>query len=137
MRAIQTFFSYFNVDPKNVRNIADAGGGALMDVGCYGISVARFIVGGEPGRVIALSDRDPGFGTDRMTAATLDFGGLAATFACATQLARHQRVDIVGTEGRIEIEIPFNAPIDRSTTIWLQRGTKLERIAFTSFLKRE
>ena len=130
VRAIQTFFSYFNVDPQNVRNIAEAGGGALMDIGCYGVSVARFIFGREPGRVIALSERDPAFGTDRTTAATLDFGGLAATFTCATQLARHQRVDVVGTEGRIDIEIPFNAPIDRSTSIWLQRGTKLEKIAF-------
>ena len=100
-----------------------------MDIGCYGVAVARFITGREPRRVVAVSDFDPRFGTDRLTTATLDFGDAVATFTCATQVAGHQRVDIGGTEGTIEIEIPFNPPIDRRCTIVLRRGDRVEPIA--------
>jgi predicted dehydrogenase len=128
-RAVQTWFSYFNDDPRNVRNQKDAGGGGLMDIGCYGISAARFILGREPRRVSALSDVDPQFGVDRLTSAILDFGGAVGAFTCATQLARHQRVDIGGTGGSIEIEVPFNPPIDRRCTIVLRRGDRVEPLA--------
>jgi predicted dehydrogenase len=129
VRAIHTWFSYFNVDPMNVRNMKDIGGGALMDIGCYGISAARYITGREPRRVSAVSDVDPTFGTDRLTTAVLDFGDSVGSFTCATQLGRHQRVDIGGSEGTIEIEIPFNPPIDRRCTIVLRQGDRVERIA--------
>ena len=128
VHAVQTWFSYFNDDPLNVRNMKDAGGGALMDIGCYGVSVARFITGREPRRATAVSQMDPRFGTDRLTAATLDFGDAVAAFTCATQLARHQRVDIGGSNGTIEIEAPFNPPIDRRCTIVLRRGDRVEPI---------
>ncbi len=130
VRAIHTWFSYHNVDPLNIRNMTEAGGGALMDIGCYGISVARFIFGLEPRRISAVSDVDARFGTDRQTAATLDFDGAAATFTCATQLARHQRVEIVGTGGRIEIAVPFNPPADRPGRILVERRGATEEIAF-------
>ena len=129
VRAVHTWFSYFNVDPQNVRNIKEWGGGALMDIGCYGISVARFLAG-EPRRVSARMDFDPRFGTDRVTSAILDCGDAAGTFTCATQIARRQRVDIGGADGTIEIEIPFNAPIDRPCRIFLQRGQQVEPITF-------
>ena len=130
IQSVQSFFSYFNVDPKNVRNIANIGGGALMDIGCYGISLARFVYGAEPVGALAQMEYDPTFGTDRLTSAILDFGGRVATFTVGTQMARHQRVNIVGAEGRIEIEIPFNAPSDRPCRIQLQRGTENEEITF-------
>jgi len=129
VRAIHTWFSYFNVDPTNVRNMKDIGGGALMDIGCYGISVARFITGREPRRVSAISDIDPTFGTDRLTTAILDFGDAIGSFTSATQIGRHQHVDIGGSDGTIEIEIPFNPPIDRRCTIVLRRGDRVEPIA--------
>ena len=129
VRAIHTWFSYFNADPQNVRNMKDIGGGALMDIGCYGISVARFITGREPLRVTAISDLDPSFGTDRLTSAMLDFGDAVGSLTCATQLGRHQRVDIGGSDGIIEIEIPFNPPIDRRCTIVLRQGDRVEPIA--------
>jgi predicted dehydrogenase len=135
-RAVHTSFAYFNNDPRNIRNLTDAGGGALMDIGCYGISIPRFIFGREPRRVSAVSELDPQFGTDRLTSATLDFDGAVGTFTCATQLARHQRVDILGTAGRIEVEIPVNPLADRPSRIWLQRGASpaapsvLEEIVF-------
>ena len=111
LRAIQCFFSYHNTDPKNVRNIADIGGGALYDIGCYPIVTARFIFGAEPVRVMAVIDRDPEFKTDRTTSAVLDFGeGRQLTFTVSTQTVPYQRVNIFGTKGRLEVEIPFNAP---------------------------
>ena len=122
VRAIHTVFGYFNDDPHNIRNQKDAGGGALMDIGCYGISIARFVLGREPRRVMALSEVDPRFGVDRLTSATMAFDGAIGTFTCATQIARHQQVDIFGTGGRIEIELPMNPLSDQPSRIWLQRG---------------
>jgi len=121
VRAIQVFFSYFNRDPKNVRNMADIGGGGLLDIGCYPIAVARFIFDAEPKRVTATFDRDPGFRTDRTAGGLADFGdGRHLSFTISTQLAPFQRVQIVGTKGRIEIEIPFNAPPDKPNRYFVQ-----------------
>ena len=122
LKTVQSFFSYFNRDPDNVRNMADIGGGGLFDIGCYTISLSRFIFGGEPDRVVGMVEFDPEFNTDRLASAILDFGGRAATFTCSTQLSGYQRVNIVGTEGRVELEIPFNAPQDGPTRLWHQRG---------------
>jgi predicted dehydrogenase len=130
LRTIQSFFSYFNTDASNIRNRADIGGGGMMDIGCYNVSLSRFIFGDEPKRVIGCLEYDPDFGTDRLASAILDFGRGTATFTCSTQLAPYQRVNILGTGGRVEIEIPFNAPPDRSCRIWQQRGAEIEEIAF-------
>lgn len=118
VRAITAAFSYFNRDPGNVRNVAGWGGGALMDIGCYPIQVSRFLLGEEPVRVLGLIDRDPDFHTDRLTTALLEFPSTHCLFTCGTQMAPYQRVLILGTTGRIEIEIPFNAPPDRPTRIY-------------------
>ena len=115
--AIQSFFSYRNVDPSNIRNISDFGGGALMDVGCYPVNVARMLFGAEPTTVKSSIRRDPEFGTDAVTSAVLDFEGRHATFTCSTQLEDDQGVNLVGTTGRLEIEIPFNIPPDRPTRL--------------------
>ncbi len=120
--AVQAFFSYRNVDPGNIRNIAEYGGGALMDIGCYPVNVARMVFGSEPTGVKAIMRRDPEFGTDFLTSAVLDFEGRQASFTCSTQIEDSQRVDIVGTEGRIVVEIPFNIPPDRPTRFVLYAG---------------
>jgi predicted dehydrogenase len=131
LRTIQAFFSYFNNDPQNIRNQAEIGGGGLMDIGCYPISVARFIYESEPKRVAAVVAYDARFQTDRQASAILDFGaGNTATFTCSTQLAPYQRVHLFGDTGRIEIEIPFNAPPDRPCRIWHQHEGQLDEIAF-------
>ncbi|HEU4383127.1 MAG TPA: Gfo/Idh/MocA family oxidoreductase [Anaeromyxobacteraceae bacterium] len=127
LRAVQVFFSYFNVDPANVRNQAAIGGGALYDIGCYPIVGARFLLGSEPRRAVALVDRDPGLGTDRTTSALVDFGeGRQLGFTVSTQCVPYQRVQICGTRGRIEIQIPFNAPQGGAMRILLDDGTSLE-----------
>jgi len=128
LRTIQSFFSYYLDDPANIRNIAEIGGGGMLDIGCYMVSVARFIFGAEPRRVHGLVEYDPVFKTDRLASAMLDFAGGTSTFTCATQLAPYQRVHIFGTQGRIEVEIPVNAPANQSTRIFYQHGDELEEI---------
>jgi predicted dehydrogenase len=128
LRTIQSFFSYHNPDPANIRNIAEFGGGGLMDIGCYTISLSRFIFGSEPRRVCGIIEYDPQFKTDRLTSGVLDFGRGTSTFTCATQLTPYQRVNIFGTEGRVEIEIPFNAPSDRPCRMWHQYGDEIHEI---------
>ncbi len=117
LRTVHAFFSYCNKDPNNIRNKASTGGGALMDIGCYGVSLARYLFGCEPLRAGATMRHDPIFGTDILTAAILDFGHGTAGFTCATQLHRYQRVDVLGEEGYIKIRVPFNAPHDEPVYI--------------------
>ena len=128
LRTIQSFFSYYLDDPANIRNTAEAGGGGMLDIGCYAVSLARFIFGAEPRRVFGLVEYDPVFKTDRLASALLDFGTGTSTFTCSTQLAPYQRVQIFGTQGRIELEIPFNAPANRSTRLFYQHGDESEEI---------
>jgi predicted dehydrogenase len=125
LRSIVGFFSYFNVDPANIRNQAACGGGALMDIGCYLVQASRYGFAKEPTRVVACIDRDPQMKTDRLTSAILDFSGGQSIFTCSTQLVPYQRVHFLGIRGRIEIEIPFNAPIDRPTRIFIDDGGDL------------
>ncbi|HTV13470.1 MAG TPA: Gfo/Idh/MocA family oxidoreductase [Acidobacteriaceae bacterium] len=125
LRAVNAVFSYFNADPANIRNRPETGGGALYDIGCYCIQSARYGFGQEPIRVCGLIDRDPQLGTDRLTSALLEFPAGHAIFTCSTQLVPYQRVNFYGTKGRVEIEIPFNAPPDRPTRIFVDDGGDL------------
>jgi predicted dehydrogenase len=125
LRAIMGFFSYFNRDAANIRNVRDWGGGGLMDIGCYPINTSRFIFGEEPRRVMALLERDPEMQTDRLTSGMLDFPSGQSVFTCSTQLVPYQRMQLFGTTGRIEIEIPFNAPNHRPCRIFVDDGSDL------------
>ena len=126
LRLVAGHFSYFNRDPANVRNIAAWGGGGLMDIGCYPVMLARWIFGAEPREAVAVLERDPEFGTDRLTSGLLAFpGGGQATFSCSTQLVPFQRMQVFGTRGRIEVEIPFNAPPDEPVRIFVDDGSQL------------
>jgi predicted dehydrogenase len=122
LRCVMGCFSYFNIDPANIRNQVEAGGGALYDIGCYCIQASRYAFGAEPARVVGCVDRDPTMHIDRLTSAILEFQSGQAIFTCSTQLVPYQRVQFLGTKGRIEIEIPFNAPNDRSTRIVIDDG---------------
>ncbi len=125
LRAAMGFFSYYNLDPTNIRNVAAWGGGGLMDIGCYPINTSRFIFGEEPRRVLALIERDPEMGVDRLTSGILDFPSGQSVFTCSTQLVPYQRMQFFGTTGRIEIEIPFNAPPDQPCRIFVDDGSDL------------
>ncbi len=128
LRTIQSIFSYYNIDAANIRNQADIGGGGLMDIGCYCISLSRFIFGAEPLRISGIVEYDPDLKTDRLASGMLDFCKGTSTFTCSTQLVPFQRVNIYGTEGRVEIEIPFNAPPDQPCKMWHQRQREVEEI---------
>ena len=127
VRAINAVFTYFNDDPNNVRNQADIGGGGIMDIGCYPITAGRYLFEGEPKRVVSLVERDANFGTDRLASVLADFGnGRQLNFICSTQTAGHQRVQVLGSKGKLEITIPFNAPPDERTAITVDLGGSLD-----------
>jgi predicted dehydrogenase len=125
LRSILGYFSYFNRDPKNIRNIPEIGGGAVMDIGCYPITTSRFLFDEEPRRVVALVDRDPDMKTDRLTSAILDFPSGQSIFTCSTQIVPYQRMHFFGEKGRIEVEIPFNAPSKMPCRIFIDDGSDL------------
>lgn len=130
VKVVHSVFSYYNVDTSNIRNVAETGGGAMLDIGCYCTSLSRYVFNSEPVRVLGRIEYDPQTKIDRLSSGVLDFGSGIATFTCGTQLQPYQRVNIFGTHGRIEIEIPFNAPNDRPCRIWLQKGESTEEISF-------
>jgi len=125
LRSIAGYFSYFNRDANNIRNKYVDGGGGLLDIGCYPITTSRFIFGEEPRRVVSLIERDPEMKIDRLASAILDFPSGHAIFTCSPQVNHYQRMNLLGTKGRIDIEIPFNAPNDRSCRIFIDDGGDL------------
>ncbi len=122
LRSISGQFSYFNRDPANIRNIRESGGGALLDMGCYPITLSRFIYGEEPVRVFGDIERDPETLTDRLTSAILDFPSGQSTFTCSTQLVHFQRMQFLGTLGRMEIQYPINPPNDQPSQILIDEA---------------
>jgi predicted dehydrogenase len=126
LRSILGHFSYFNDDPSNIRNIPEFGGGGLMDIGCYLINIGRFIFDREPIRAIGLMDRDPALKVDRMASLLLDFDGGHLAGTCSTQQVPFQRMHVFGTRGRLELEIPFNAPPDRPSRLLVDLGAGIE-----------
>ena len=125
LQAIMSAFSYFNRDPKNIRNVLKFGGGGMMDIGCYPITMSRFLFEREPAQVAGLIDRDQDTRIDRLSSALLDFAPGQAVFTCSTQMVPYQRMQIFGTKGRIEIEIPYNIPPDRPSRIFIDDGSEL------------
>lgn len=127
IRAVRAVFSYHNVDPANVRNKADIGGGGILDIGCYPVTAGRFFFEAEPLRVVSLLDRDPGFGTDRLASVLADFGdGRQLNFLISTQMVPNQSIELLGTKGRVEIVIPFNAPQGLATALLVDHGLALD-----------
>ncbi len=125
LQTITGFFSYFNDDAENIRNRIETGGGALFDIGCYCINISRFITGEEPRTVSAVIERDSASGIDKSTSAMLVFPACQSTFTCGTQLVPYQRMQFFGTRGRLEVEIPFNIPVDLPTKIFVDGGADL------------
>jgi predicted dehydrogenase len=126
LRNVHSMFSYYNDDPTDIRNQVDIGGGGILDIGCYCISVSRFIFNSEPKRVSGTLEYDPRLRVDRLASGVLEFEKGTSTFTCSTQLTNHQRVYVFGTRGRIEIETPFTPSPDQSPKIRLQNGPKLK-----------
>jgi predicted dehydrogenase len=129
LSTIYSTFTYHNVNADDYRNVPEFGGGGLLDIGCYSISSSRWLFGLEPKRVFGFVQYDPTFGIDRLVSAVLDFGAGTATFTCATQIPRYQRMDVYGKEGRIVIEHPFNPPLNAPAYAWLHAAGQSRELA--------
>jgi predicted dehydrogenase len=132
LKTVDSFFSYYNDDPDNIRNNSDMGGGGLMDIGCYCISLSRFLFDEEPVNLSGYWKIDPAFNIDYLASGTIEFNSGTATFTCATQTTPHQQITIIGTGGKIIIDIPFNAPPNQTTSIWLFKNGQKKEITFPS-----
>ena len=130
VRTIQSFFSFYDDNPDSILHQPKYGGGGLMDIGCYPISLSRFLFRDEPLRVAGILEMDPKFGVDRLTSGIMEFAAGTSTFTCSTRIVPHQRVNIFGTAGRAEIEIPFNAPADRPCRAWIERDEQISQVQF-------
>ena len=133
LRSYAGHFSYFNDDPTNIRNISEAGGGALMDVGCYLLTSSRMVFGEEPTRVMGAIERDTASSVDTLTSMLLEFPSGQAIGTCSTRMVPYQRVQVFGTRGRLEIEIPFNAPNDRPCRLWFDPAGNLSGAGIETF----
>ena len=129
IRALHVWFGYNNADPSNIRNRVENGGGALYDIGCYAVSVSRWLVGSEPRRCLSLVERDPDFGTDRLSTGILDFGSARATFTVGTRVHPHQRVEVLGEKGSISLGLPFNAYPDVPMKLEIRTGLGTREVA--------
>lgn len=109
LRHVTGVFTYFNVDPANMRNQPALGGGGLPDIGVYPVVAARMTTGKEPLKVLATVDYDPQFGTDRYASVNAQFDGFNFNFYIATQMAGRQSMVFHGDKGFIEVHAPFNA----------------------------
>lgn len=125
LRSAFGFFSYFNIDPADITNTAEYAGGALMDIGCYPVRTTRFVFGEEPVRVLACMERDPSFKIDRLTSAILEYPTGQCIFTASTQLVYYQKMQFLGTQGRIDVEVPFNPPEDKPARIFIDDGKDL------------
>jgi predicted dehydrogenase len=125
VRSVMGVFSYFNDDAANIRNKTEYGGGAVMDIGCYLINLSRMIFEKDPLRVSALVDRDPVMRIDRLSSMLLDFGTGHALGMCSTQLVAYQQMQVFGTLGRLQVDMPFNTPPGEPCRILTDDGTDL------------
>ncbi|MEN8226724.1 MAG: Gfo/Idh/MocA family oxidoreductase [Bacteroidota bacterium] len=130
LRTIQSSFSFYLDDPEHIVNKKEYGGGSLMDIGCYPISLSRFLFDEEPKKVYANVEVHPEFQTDTMVTAILEFEQGTSSFFSSTLMTDNQQVVIFGTIGRIEFEIPFTPAAGQPAKIWLHRGDQKEEILF-------
>ena len=129
-RSIHTIFSYDLQDPTNIRNVREYGGGAILDIGCYAVSSARFLLGAEPSRAISLIERHPEFDTDVLVSGMLDFGDARSVFTVATNIAPQQKVRVYGTGGSLTVEVPFNAYPDVTLAVTVETGVGTREVMF-------
>lgn len=125
LRLVTAHFSYYRVDPSDIRSVPEWGGGALMDIGCYPIMLSRWLFGAEPLEVVGMIERDPALGVDRLASGMLRFATGQGTFTCSGQLVSHQRMQLFGTTGRIDVEVPFSPQPDRAARISVDDGREL------------
>ncbi|MBX3411441.1 MAG: Gfo/Idh/MocA family oxidoreductase [Pirellulales bacterium] len=126
LRRVEMSFTFFDDNPASILHHAEWGGGALLDIGCYGVSLARFLFGAEPLSVRGREQIDPRFGVDRLTEGTLEFAAGRANLRAATNEEFSQRMIAHGELGWLELETPFLPPADRPCVGRLRRGDRVE-----------
>ena len=130
IKTIQSSFSFFEDDPNSIVNSKEFGGGSLMDIGCYPISLSRFMFNSEPKSISSVIEYHPDFKVDVLASGILEFETGTSVFFSSTQLADNQQAQIFGTKGNIKFELPFNPPIDRPSKIWVTIGDDCQTIEF-------
>ncbi len=130
IKYIHTSFAYNNPNPNNIRNIKEFGGGAIMDIGCYAISLSRFLVQKEPTQVMSLMQHHDKFNTDTLSTGILDFEGIHSVFTVSTLTEANQSVEIIATGGMIKINIPFNSYVDTKSKITISTSQGSRDIEF-------
>ena len=130
IKTIQSSFSFFENDPNSIVNSKEFGGGSLMDIGCYPISLSRFMFNSEPKSISSVIEYHPDFKVDVLASGILEFETGTSVFFSSTQLADNQQAQIFGTKGNIKFELPFNPPIDRPSKIWFTIGDDCQTIEF-------
>ncbi|MEN8191274.1 MAG: Gfo/Idh/MocA family oxidoreductase, partial [Bacteroidota bacterium] len=130
VKTIQSFFAYFDDNPKSIVNTKEYGGGSLMDIGCYPISLSRFIFNSEPEKVFANIDYHPDYGIDVSATAIMKFKEGTSSFFSSIRIENRQQSQIYGTKGKIEFAIPFNPIANEPSKMFLHKNNKTEEIIF-------
>jgi predicted dehydrogenase len=103
---VQATFGFTLLDTANYRMRKELGGGALLDVGCYTVSAARWILG-EPDGVMAVAR---GSEVDMTVSALLHFpGGETAELWASFESPEEQELTVVTQGGRVRLERPFSS----------------------------
>ena len=132
VRLVRGSFGFTVTDATNVRLSAELAGGALMDVGCYPVNAARMLAG--PLSTAAAVARWAGTGVDETLGATLDHtGGAVSLVSCSLASGRHNEVQVVGTEGVIDVPDAFTPPRDRLSRLRISRGARGDRVEELTF----
>jgi len=126
LRIVRGAFSFTLTREGDIRLQKETGGGSIWDVGCYPISYARYIAGGNPQEVYGaqiLSDE----GVDLVFVGQMHFSDeVNAQFNCGFKLPSEQFMEVVGTEGVLRIPLPFKP--NRKEEIYLTRDGNTEKI---------
>lgn len=128
VRQVHSHFSYNNHEPENIRNAIAMGGGALMDIGCYCISLARLLYQSEPLRVLGQIKTYPGYEVDCFVSGILEFAEGTATFNASTKVEGNQYMEASGEAGGLRIAVPFSPLGDAATQIEIKHSGQTEII---------
>jgi predicted dehydrogenase len=130
VRTVHSCFYFYDDNPAGILHHPEWGGGCLMDIGCYSVSLSRLLFQAEPVHVSAIIEVDPESGVDRSISGIMEFQAGIASFTCSTLLTPFQRVSVFGTRGRLELDLPFNPPTDRPHRALLEADGVVECIQF-------
>lgn len=110
VRSIHANFTFNNAGDKgNIRFKKEWGGGSIYDVGAYPISVGRLLLGREPHAVTVQALFSPEHDdVDMMASGLIEYdNGVGLTFDCGMWAQFRNQLEILGSDGRIEVPSAF------------------------------